>query len=264
MKALACALTVGLILVFAGSSYSQDRMLAHDVYFSLKDNSPPAKEKLIASCKKYLPDHPGVILFAVGPLADDLRRDVNDRDFDVALHFVFKSKTAYDQYATSERHLKFMAENQDNRKNVRVFDSYLEGFAIAKAEPLSRERMPLSSSPAISPARTGLAARIQANAAAQTQIRMLKQALEAYSRDVGEYPTTEQGLRALRAPPAGLAKREDWAGPYLIKDIPLDPWQRAFHYRNPGKHAAGEPDIWSLGPDGVDGTADDIGSWQKK
>ncbi len=127
MKALAYSLTVALIVAFAGvSAQAEERMLAHDVYFSLKDNSPQAKEKLIAACKKYLTGHPGTIRFAVGPIADEMKRDVNDQDFDVALHLVFKNKAAYDQYEKSERHVKFKEEAQDNRKKVRVFDSYLE------------------------------------------------------------------------------------------------------------------------------------------
>lgn len=72
-----------------------ERMLAHDVYFSLTDNSPQAKEKLTAACKKYLSGHPGTIWFAVGPLAEEFQRDVNDRDFDVSLHLVFKNKAAH-------------------------------------------------------------------------------------------------------------------------------------------------------------------------
>ena len=127
MKALAYSLTVALIVAFAGiSAQAEERMLAHDVYFSLKDNSPQAKEKLISACKKYLTDHPGTVRFAVGPLADEMKRDVNDRDFDVALHLVFKNKSAHDEYAKAERHLKFIEENKDNWKKVRVFDSYLE------------------------------------------------------------------------------------------------------------------------------------------
>ncbi len=127
MKALARSLTVALIVAIAGvSAQAEERMLAHDVCFSLKDNSPQAKEKLIAACKKYLTGHPGTVRFAVGPIADEMKRDVNDRDFDVALHLVFKNKEAYDQYEKSERHLKFKEEAQDNRKKVRVFDSYLE------------------------------------------------------------------------------------------------------------------------------------------
>ena len=127
MKALACSLTVALIVAFAGvSAQAEERMLAHDVCFSLKDNSPQAKEKLIVACKKYLTDHLGTVRFAVGMLADEMKRDVNDRDFDVALHLVFKNKAAHDQYSKAERHLKFIEENQDNWKKVRVFDSYLE------------------------------------------------------------------------------------------------------------------------------------------
>lgn len=101
-------------------------MIAHDVYFSLKDNSSEAKDKLIAACKKYLTDHPGTVWFAVGPLAEEMKRDVNDRDFGVALHLVFKNKAALDQYSKSERHLKFIEENKDNWKKVRVFDSHVE------------------------------------------------------------------------------------------------------------------------------------------
>ena len=101
-------------------------MLAHDVFFSLKDNSSQAKETLIAACKKCLTDHPGTVWFAVGPLAEEMKRDVNDRDFDVALHLVFKDKAAHDQYSQSERHQTFIKETKDNWKRVRVFDSYVE------------------------------------------------------------------------------------------------------------------------------------------
>lgn len=103
-----------------------ERMLAHDVYFSLKDNSPEAKAKLVAACKKYLAGHPGTVWFAAGSLAEDFQREVNDRDFDVALCLVFKDKAAHDAYQKHERHLKFIEENKDNWKKVRVFDSYLD------------------------------------------------------------------------------------------------------------------------------------------
>ena len=127
MKAFAYSLTIALIVAFAGiSAQAEEKQMAHDVYFSLRDNSPQAKEKLIVACKKYLTDHPGTVWFAVGPLADEMKRDVNDRDFDVALHLVFKSKAAHDEYSKAERHTKFVEENKDNWKKVRVFDSYLE------------------------------------------------------------------------------------------------------------------------------------------
>ncbi|HZV04303.1 MAG TPA: Dabb family protein [Gemmataceae bacterium] len=100
-------------------------LLVHNVYFSLKDNSAEAKKKLVDACKKYLTEHPGEIHFGAGTRAEDLNREVNDRDFDVSLHIVFKDKAAHDKYAGAERHLKFIDENKDNWKKVRVFDSVI-------------------------------------------------------------------------------------------------------------------------------------------
>jgi hypothetical protein len=97
--------------------------LAHCVYFSLNDNSDEAKQKLAASCKTYLTGHPGTVFFAVGMLSDEYARSVNDRDFDVAWTIVFEDAAAHDEYQKSERHLKFIDENKDNWKKVRVFDS---------------------------------------------------------------------------------------------------------------------------------------------
>ncbi len=102
-------------------------MLAHNVYFALKDNSTAAKEKLTAACKRYLSQHPGTIFFAAGVLAEDLKREVNDRDFDVALHVIFDSKEAHDRYQEAALHKQFIAENKENWKKVRVFDSVVEG-----------------------------------------------------------------------------------------------------------------------------------------
>ena len=101
-------------------------MLTHNVYFSLNDASPAAKAKLVAACKKWLSGHPGTVFFAAGTLAEECNRPVNDRDFDVALHVIFKDKAAHDVYQTAERHLKFIEENKDNWKKVRVFDSLVE------------------------------------------------------------------------------------------------------------------------------------------
>jgi hypothetical protein len=98
-------------------------MLAHNVYFALKDNSAASKQKLVDACKKYLTNHPGEVFFAAGTLAEDLNREVNDRDFDVALHIVFQDKAAHDKYQDHERHKQFIDENKNNWKKVRVFDS---------------------------------------------------------------------------------------------------------------------------------------------
>jgi hypothetical protein len=99
------------------------RMLMHNVFFTLKDNSAEARQKLIASCGKYLTGHPGTILFAAGTRAEALTRPVNDRDFDVALHIFFNDQEAHDRYQNAPRHLQFIEENKESWKLVRVFDS---------------------------------------------------------------------------------------------------------------------------------------------
>ncbi len=97
-------------------------MLAHTVFFSLHDNSPAAIKKLVEACKEHLPDHAGVLHFAVGTLNPDLDRHVNDRDFDVALHMVFDTKAAHDAYQVAPLHQRFIHENKPNWHMVRVFD----------------------------------------------------------------------------------------------------------------------------------------------
>ena len=123
-------LLVALILLpslaFAQAALAEEPMLAHNVFFSLNDNSPKAVADLVAACKKYLSGHPGTVFFAAGALAKDLDRPVNQRDFDVALHVVFRDKAAHDRYQSDERHLKFIEEYKANWKAVRVFDSYVE------------------------------------------------------------------------------------------------------------------------------------------
>jgi general secretion pathway protein G len=93
----------------------------------------------------------------------------------------------------------------------------------------------------------------------RAQIDALQKALDQYRIDVGRYPASEQGLVALVQPPAGEPK---WAGPYLAKAVPPDPWGRAYLYRSPGEH--GEFDLWSLGRDGQpggEGDSADVTSW---
>jgi hypothetical protein len=99
------------------------RLLVHNVYFLLNDRSPAAKEALLAACRKHLPNHPGIVFFACGMLAEELQREVNDRDFDVGLHVIFKDQAAHDHYQVSEDHHRFINENRANWKKVRVFDS---------------------------------------------------------------------------------------------------------------------------------------------
>src|SRR5436190_19072649 len=100
--------------------------IAHTVYFALKDNSPAAKQKLVDACKKYLSGHPGEVFFAAGTLAEDLDRPVNDRNFDVALHIIFRDRAAHDKYQDAARHKQFIEQNKANWKQVRVFDSVVQ------------------------------------------------------------------------------------------------------------------------------------------
>ena len=83
---------------------------------------------------------------------------------------------------------------------------------------------------------------------AKAQLDALEKALDQYRLDVGRYPEQEAGLKALVAKPANEPK---WSGPYLRKDIPLDPWGRAYVYKIPGEK--GEFDLLSLGKDGQPG-----------
>ncbi len=110
-------------------------MLAHNVYFTLKDNSAAAKKKLVDACQKYLSKHPGEAYFAAGTREEDLKREVNDQDFDVALIIVFKNRADHDKYQDAARHKKFIEENKENWKKVRVFDAvFTAGGKGARSE----------------------------------------------------------------------------------------------------------------------------------
>ena len=99
--------------------------------------------------------------------------------------------------------------------------------------------------------------------AARSQINSFMTALGAYKLDTGQWPTSEQGLNALRIRPENVPQ---WNGPYLPQDIPVDPWGRPYLYKYPGEHGD-EPDIVSLGADGQpggDGNNADIVSWNNR
>jgi general secretion pathway protein G len=99
--------------------------------------------------------------------------------------------------------------------------------------------------------------------AAKAQINAFQTALGVYKLDTSSFPTTAQGLDALRKKPDGV---ERWDGPYLPQDIPLDPWGHAYVYKFPGDHGD-EPDVISYGADGKsggDGEDADVLSWTSK
>jgi hypothetical protein len=99
-------------------------LLAHNVFFSLKDNSPEAKKAMVEDSHKYLSPIPGIVFYAAG-VVSDVERDVVDRDYDVALHVVFTSKAAMEKYLAHPRHLEYVAEHRPNWNKVRVFDSFV-------------------------------------------------------------------------------------------------------------------------------------------
>ena len=98
---------------------------------------------------------------------------------------------------------------------------------------------------------------------ARTQIAMLMTAMGVFRRDVGRYPTQQEGLTALVTNPGSGPELDKWDGPYLKKAVPNDPWGNPYHYRNPGTH--GEVDIYTYGLDNQpsgDKENTDIGSWE--
>jgi general secretion pathway protein G len=91
--------------------------------------------------------------------------------------------------------------------------------------------------------------------AAKSQIQSFEKLLDLYRLDVGTYPTTNQGLQAVRTQPTDLSRPEKWKGPYAQKDIPLDPWGNPYRYEFTGGTM---PRISSDGEDLQAGTEDDI------
>lgn len=86
--------------------------------------------------------------------------------------------------------------------------------------------------------------------------------LLSYRRDMGDYPSTQEGLQALVTPPGSRA--EAWHGPYIEASggrLPLDPWGEPYQYRYPGTKNPGSYDLYSKGQDKQPDTADDIGNW---
>jgi hypothetical protein len=118
--------SLSLALTPSAPAAEASRALAHDVYFTLRDASPEAKQKLVDACRLYLTGHEGTVFFAAGVRAEEMAREVNDRGFDVGLHVYFRDKAAHDAYQDHPRHQRFIAEMSANWKAVRVFDSWVE------------------------------------------------------------------------------------------------------------------------------------------
>ncbi|HTQ38113.1 MAG TPA: type II secretion system major pseudopilin GspG [Pirellulales bacterium] len=100
---------------------------------------------------------------------------------------------------------------------------------------------------------TGAQKRANLNAA-QVQVEAISDQCERYNLDMNAYPTT---LDQLFTNPGG-PKADAWTGPYLTKEVPLDPWGNPYQIQSPGARHPDKVDVWSYGPDGQNGTQDDI------
>ena len=99
---------------------------------------------------------------------------------------------------------------------------------------------------------------------ARTNVTSLSNALEQYSLDMYDYPTTEQGLEALVTEPPGASTAGSYRKGGYINKVPLDPWGRPFVYRRPAERSDKAYDLYSLGADGEPGGEEenaDIGNW---
>jgi general secretion pathway protein G len=99
---------------------------------------------------------------------------------------------------------------------------------------------------------------------AKSQIEMLSLALNGYRIDNDQYPSTTQGLAALRTPPVTGTAPRNWRGPYMSRVVPDDPWGKPYLYVAPGIENPKSFDLYTLGRDGKPGGSDedaDVTSW---
>ncbi len=93
----------------------------------------------------------------------------------------------------------------------------------------------------------------------EADIAGFKELLAAYQLESGSLPTTEQGLKALVTKPTVEPIPQHWRA--MLDQETIDPWGHPYQYRNPGKHNPDKYDVFSMGPDGLPDTEDDIGNW---
>ena len=124
MKNLLATLTVALAL--SVTARADDPAVAHNVFFEMKDKSAEAKKKVVDACYKYLKNHDGVLSFSAGVRAEGVKEPVSAADWDVGLHIVFKDKASLAKYGPHPDHRKFIDENKENWKGVKVYDSLID------------------------------------------------------------------------------------------------------------------------------------------
>ena len=130
-------------------TYASDQpfRFAHSVYFTLADRSSRTMNDFRAACVKYLSGHPGQIFFAVGLRALEMRRDVNDSSFDVAMEMIFDTFASYDAYRKEPRHEEFITVTAGMSTRRRVFDWYLTDPVTVPAQAPEKEAKEKTRSP---------------------------------------------------------------------------------------------------------------------
>lgn len=102
----------------------QPPRMMHSIYFSLADKSEASIKKFTEICMKYLSDHTGICVFAIGGLAN-MKRDVSITNYDVAMNILWKNKSFYSSYLTSKSHDEFFPATKGMILDTYIFDSYL-------------------------------------------------------------------------------------------------------------------------------------------
>lgn len=98
--------------------------------------------------------------------------------------------------------------------------------------------------------------------AATAQVGFMESAIDMYKFETKQLPSS---LEDLINEPSDAKLAKNWSGPYMKANRDLiDPWDNPYKYEAKGKKNTGSYDVWSVGPDGQDGTEDDIGNWQNK
>jgi general secretion pathway protein G len=96
---------------------------------------------------------------------------------------------------------------------------------------------------------------------AAADVSAFRTALLTYQLNCGMLPTNDQGLKALWSRPTAEPVPAQWSA-IFSEDQTMDPWGHPYQYRNPGRHNPGSYDVFSMGPDGLPDTDDDIGNWK--
>jgi hypothetical protein len=196
--------TIAVLLALGACSSAAraaEPMLAHMVFFQLNEPTDEGRARLVEACKEYLAGHRGTVHFSAGVIAADMNRDVNDREFDVALHVVFKNKKAHDVYQNHPRHLTFIEKHKASWKKVRVFDSYVTPLPrTARPKPEADRKTMRIALPDPAAAFAGMIRGEVASRQRNGVVVVVKEILKEWEHNKAEDATSLIGKRVLVVP----------------------------------------------------------------